>query len=69
MSHWFVVVSLLTLYLLPTIVAFWRGHASRYAIAFVNVFGGWALLAWFVVLVWALANSNKGHTVIVNVSK
>jgi hypothetical protein len=41
------------LYLVPSIVALRREHASRAGIVVLNVFLGWSLVAWVAALVWA----------------
>lgn len=56
----------LGIYLLPTIIAFSRGHASKLAITLVNIFLGWSILAWFIALVWSLADSGRNNQVIIN---
>lgn len=42
------------LYLLPTLVAWRRGHHNRLAICVLNIGLGWTLLGWMVALVWAV---------------
>jgi ABC-type transport system involved in cytochrome c biogenesis permease component len=42
------------LYLLPSFIAFSRGHNNRVAIAVLNVLVGWTFLGWVGALVWAL---------------
>lgn len=41
------------LYFIPSIVAFKRETASKWAIFLVNFFFGWTLLVWIVTLIWA----------------
>ena len=41
-------------YLLPTVIAFSRGHHSKVAIAALNILLGWSLLGWVGALVWSL---------------
>lgn len=50
-------VGMALVYLLPTIVAHQRNHASLAAIFVVNLFLGWTLLGWVVALAWAFAAS------------
>jgi hypothetical protein len=45
------IVSLL--YLLPTAIAFSRGHKDTGPIFLVDLFLGWSLVGWVVALVWA----------------
>lgn len=61
-----VIIILLGIYLLPTIIAFSRGHASKLAIALINIFLGWLLLSWFIALIWSLADSGRGNHVVIN---
>ena len=55
-------------YLLPAIIAGYRGHASAGGIFVLNLLLGWSGIVWIIALIWAL--SNKGlapqQTVIVN---
>ena len=47
-------LALITLgYLLPTAVAFLRGHHNRWAIFWTNLLLGWTFLGWAVSLIWA----------------
>ena len=62
------VAAVLALYLAPTMIAFVRGHASRWAILLVNVFLGWTILCWFVALVWSASASRHPSVTNVNVS-
>ena len=43
----------MTIYLLPTIIAFARGHEQRAAIAFANGLAGWTGFVWFGLLIWS----------------
>lgn len=60
-------VLMAAIYLLPTISAFSRGHASRWGIFATNLLLGWSGILWIVALIWSL--SNKGQTTIVNVTQ
>ena len=44
----------LALFVLPTVVAFSRRAENTLAIFLLNVFLGWTVVAWIVLLVWAL---------------
>ena len=44
------------LYFLPTIVAAHRGHAIA-LILLLNLFFGWTVIGWFIMLVWALVST------------
>jgi amino acid transporter len=48
------VMVLLGLYLLPSLIAFVRGHRNRHALAKFNILGGWTIFGWIVALVWAI---------------
>lgn len=43
------------LYFLPTIVAFIRGHHSRFGIFLLNFLLGWSGLGWIIALIWSLS--------------
>jgi hypothetical protein len=46
---------LLFVHFLPSYLAFQRNHPSRLAILLLNIFLGWTLIAWVILLIWALA--------------
>lgn len=58
---------ILAVYLIPTIIAFARGHASKWGIGVLNIVLGWSLVFWVVALIWALSNKGQSQTTIVNV--
>ena len=47
-------------YMLPTIVAWFRGNKNILAIAVLNVALGWTLLGWVAALVWAVIEQERG---------
>jgi hypothetical protein len=49
------VALLALLYFLPTIVAASRGHGIA-LVLLLNLFFGWTIVVWFVLLVWALVS-------------
>ena len=55
---------LLGMYLSPAIIAFIRGHKSRWGIAVLNLFFGWSVLGWFISLIWSLSNNGINNNVI-----
>lgn len=59
-------VFLVAMYFLPTIIAFIRGHASKWGILLLNIFLGWTLLFWFIALLWSASNSGGSQNIIVN---
>ena len=62
-----VLLFILAVYLTPTIIAFARGHASKWGIGVLNIVLGWSLVFWVVALIWALSNKGQSQTTIVNV--
>jgi len=40
------------LYLLPTIIAYYKKHKNVTPIALVNLFFGWTFIGWFIALIW-----------------
>lgn len=46
----------LTLYFMPTVIAWNRNHKNLLPIFFVNLFLGWTLLGWIAALVWSATN-------------
>jgi hypothetical protein len=49
------VALLALLYFLPTVVAAGRGHSIA-LILVLNLFFGWTVVGWFVLLIWALVS-------------
>lgn len=49
----------IAIYLLPSILAFWRDCESALWIAVLNVFLGWTVIAWFVAIGWAAGGRVK----------
>lgn len=62
-----VLLALLALYLVPTFIAFSRGHASKWGIGVLNIVLGWSLVFWVIALIWSLSNKGQNQTTIVNV--
>ena len=62
-----VLLFVLAVYLIPTIIAFSRGHASKWGIGVLNIVLGWSLIFWVVALIWSLSNKGQSQTTIVNV--
>lgn len=40
-------------YLIPSFIAFLRGHRHRVLIAILNVLFGWSLVGWLICAIWA----------------
>lgn len=57
---------ILVVYLIPTIIAFVRGHVSKWGIGVLNIILGWSLVFWVIALIWSL--SNKGQNQVTNVT-
>ncbi len=45
---------IVTLYLLPSLIAFARDNPRRNRVVFINLLFGWTLVAWIVLFLWAL---------------
>lgn len=52
-----ILLMILSLYLLPFIIAKSRGMANRWSIFFLNLFLGWTLIGWVVSLCWSVAGT------------
>lgn len=61
-----VLLFVLAVYLIPTIIAFTRSHASKWGIGVLNIVLGWSVVFWVVALIWSL--SNKGQNQVTNVT-
>ena len=48
------ILLLCALFLLPTFIAFSRGHRNRWIIFIVNIVFGATVLGWLIALVWAM---------------
>jgi hypothetical protein len=46
-------ISLLSAYFLPTLMALIRNHHQKLGIFFLNLFLGWTLAGWIIPLVWS----------------
>lgn len=46
-------------YLIPTFIAFIRGHHSRLAILATNVLLGWSAIGWIAALIWSLTGVRR----------
>ena len=56
---------LVVLHSIPTIIAFCRGHKSRYGILVMNLLLGWTGIFWIWALIWSLCNPNSNSSVTV----
>lgn len=50
---YFLIMGIMCLYMLPGLIARFRGHHNVNAIAVLNFFLGWTALGWIGALVWA----------------
>ena len=55
----------LAVYLLPVIIAFIRGHESRWGILLMTLLSGWTIFFWFWALIWSVSakGGNNGTTI------
>jgi len=53
------VISVLAVYLIPSIIAIARNKVNWPAILVLNLFLGWTIVGWVVALVWSIAVDNK----------
>lgn len=50
---------MMLVYMIPGLIAFYRGHHNALAIAMTNLVFGWSLIGWGIALIWALTNPKK----------
>ena len=48
-----ILVGILAMYFLPAIIAGARDHDRTGLIFFLNLFLGWAIIPWFVIIIWS----------------
>lgn len=53
LTMWLLMIIAVGLYFMPTIVAGYRHHSSVFLILILNVFFGWTMLGWLLLLIWA----------------
>ena len=46
-------MAFVTLYLTPSIVAFYRAKSSRFGLALFNLLAGWTVIGWLAAFIWA----------------
>jgi hypothetical protein len=49
----------LILYFLPSFIAFFRNRSNGNAIILANIFFGWTIIGWVIVLIWALSDDKQ----------
>jgi hypothetical protein len=59
MEYWLIYCGLM-LYLIPTLVAWWRSHHQLMAILALNLLLGWTFVGWVAALVWAVTAVHRG---------
>ena len=57
----------LAVYLLPVIIAFVRGHDSRWGILIMTLFLGWTMLFWLWALIWSVSAKGGSSNTINNI--
>lgn len=60
-------VVLFTVYMIPTLIAFSRGHASKWGIFITNLLLGLTGIFWVAALIWSLSNKGQQQSLVVNV--
>lgn len=50
------------IYLLPSVIAWWRGHRSEDSIVVINLFLGWTFVGWVIALAWAVGDARAKNT-------
>ncbi|OHB25415.1 MAG: hypothetical protein A2X84_14180 [Desulfuromonadaceae bacterium GWC2_58_13] len=49
----------LSIYLVPTIIAFKKKHPSRRSIFFTNLFFGWSVIGWVLAMIWCYSTAES----------
>ena len=53
--EWFgIIAALVAVGVLPSIIAFRRGHTKRREVLVLNILLGWTVIGWIVALVWSV---------------
>lgn len=60
-------VLLFAAYMIPTFIAFSRGHASKWGIFITNLLLGLTGIFWVAALIWSLSNKGQQQSLVVNV--
>jgi cytochrome c biogenesis protein CcdA len=50
------------LYFIPAIISAARNHTNNVAILLLNIFLGWTMIAWLVILIWSIAGKPRKST-------
>ncbi|UMZ72549.1 superinfection immunity protein [Natranaerofaba carboxydovora] len=59
LTGFIVITVIVTIYLIPTLVAEYRNHRNVKAISVLNLFLGWTFIFWVLALVWAFLNNQE----------
>lgn len=51
----------LTLYFIPTIIAFKRRHLNRVPILLLDLFLGWSFIGWIIALIWSTTQNTENN--------
>jgi len=49
-----ILLILSAMYVMPTIIAFIRGHRNRWLILILNIFFGYTIIIWLILIIWSL---------------
>lgn len=60
-------ILLFAVYMIPTFIAFSRGHASKWGIFTTNLLLGLTGIFWVAALIWSLSNKGQQQSFVVNV--
>lgn len=55
MVYYLVMILVVTLYAVPSFVAFFRQHSKKQVILVTNIFVGWTLIGWIACMVWSFS--------------
>jgi hypothetical protein len=57
---------LVVLHFIPTIIAFFRYHKSKFGILAMNLLLGWTGIFWILALIWSLCNPSSNSVTVIN---
>ena len=52
----FIIWALISVYTLPSLIAYSDNHRSRHVICIINLFLGWTWLGWIICLIWVFTD-------------
>jgi hypothetical protein len=55
MVYYLVAILCVTLYVVPSFVAFFREHSKKQVILVANIMVGWTLIGWIACMVWSFS--------------